>query len=332
MSENDGRRRPASGLTAAIETDVGHSVTSTERAVPDLGGLAANLKQQSFEPGLYIVATPIGNLADLSLRAASVMLNADAVYCEDTRMTGRLLDAIGCRRTLLTYHEHNAELRRDEIIGRLLDGQRVALVSDAGTPLISDPGYKLVRAVRDAGIAIRAVPGPSALTAALSISGLPTDTFLFCGFLPTKRIARQKRLRELGEVRATLVLYESPQRVRDCLSDALVELGDRKAALTRELTKTYEEVSSGHLSELIEWVGDRRVRGEICLVIAPPDDRTTTVEDGDIEVRLRQVLTEFRVKEAAQVVANEFGVSRQRVYRLAIELKDRSSNTDSSAS
>ncbi|MCS7235992.1 MAG: 16S rRNA (cytidine(1402)-2'-O)-methyltransferase [Armatimonadota bacterium] len=216
---------------------------------------------------LYLVATPIGNLEDVTLRALRVLREVDLVAAEDTRQVRKLLDRYGIQQRVVSYHEHNERTRIPQLLGALRSGRSVALVSDAGTPVLQDPGYRLVRACAEAGIPVVPVPGPSAVTAALVASGLPTDRFAFLGFLPRRRQARRRSLEEVRDQRATLVLFESPRRLVDCLQDLLEVLGDRRAAVCRELTKVHEEVRRGRLSDLLRGVRDQPVRGEVTVVV-----------------------------------------------------------------
>ncbi|MFQ5347576.1 MAG: 16S rRNA (cytidine(1402)-2'-O)-methyltransferase, partial [Rhodothalassiaceae bacterium] len=241
-----------------------------------------------LDPGLYIVSTPIGNLGDITLRALAVLRGVDAIAAEDTRVTRRLLAHYGITTPLVSYHEHNAGNMRPRLLERLAARERIALVSDAGTPLIADPGFKLVEAVAAAGIAIFSVPGPSALAAALSVAGLPTDRVLFAGFLPTRAAARRKVIAELATVPASLVVYETPHRLKKSLADLAAGLGDRPAALCRELTKLHEEVRRDRLPALAAAAaaGDITLRGECVLVIGPPPERHRVSAD-DVEAALR---------------------------------------------
>jgi len=216
---------------------------------------------------LYVVATPIGNLEDVSLRALRVLREVDLVAAEDTRHVRKLLDHYGIRKRVVSYHEHNERTRTPQLLAALRSGRSVALVSDAGTPALSDPGYPLVRACAEAQIPVVPVPGPSAAVAALVVSGLPTDRFLFLGFPPRRRPARRRFFEEVRDGRATLVLFESPHRLADCLEDALAVLGDRRAAVCRELTKLHEEVRRGTLSELVSWARQAAPRGEVTVVV-----------------------------------------------------------------
>src|SRR5882672_11089852 len=223
--------------------------------------------------GLYLVATPIGHLRDISLRALDVLAAADAIACEDTRVTRKLLDRYGIATPLTPYHDHNAKQARPKLLARIADGAAIALVSDAGTPLVSDPGYKLVRAARAAGHVVTAVPGASAVLAALSVAGLPSDRFAFEGFLPPKQAARRTRIAELARVPATLILFESGPRLAAALTDLATLLGPREAAICRELTKMHEEVRRGDLAELARhYASVAEPRGEIVIVIGPPGE------------------------------------------------------------
>ena len=270
-------------------------------------------------PGLHIVATPIGNLADITLRALSVLARADIIYCEDTRHSIRLLQHYALNRPLAPYHEHNAEHERPRIIERLQRGQVVALISDAGTPLISDPGYKLVQAAREAGHGVWSLPGPSAPIAALAIAGLPTDRFTFEGFLPAKSAARRNRLEASASIPGTLVFFESPQRLAESLRDMAAILGARAAAVARELTKLHEEVRSGTLAQLADWANSAPVKGEIVILVGPAGK--VPVDDALIQASLEQALTSLSVRDAAKQVAESLGAPRSRVYQLALAVK-----------
>jgi 16S rRNA (cytidine1402-2'-O)-methyltransferase len=270
-------------------------------------------------PGLYLVATPIGNLGDISLRALELLAGVDVIACEDTRVTRRLTERYGIATALTPYHEHNATEARPKLLARLAAGQAVALVSDAGTPLISDPGYKLAREARDAGYNVTALPGASALLAALSVAGLPTDRFLFEGFLPPKQAARQKRVAALAAVPATLVFYESGPRLAATLADLTSGLGPRAAAICRELTKLHEEVRRGDLAALAQdYAQGAETRGEIVIVVAPPAAERGNAED--IDTLLRNALARVSVKDAVGEVALATGRPRREVYQRALEL------------
>jgi 16S rRNA (cytidine1402-2'-O)-methyltransferase len=271
-------------------------------------------------PGLYLVATPIGNLTDITLRALEVLAGADVIACEDTRVTRKLTERYGIATPLTQYHEHNAAEARPKLLARLAEGQAVALVSDAGTPLISDPGYKLVGAAYEAGHAVTALPGASAVLTALNVAGLPTDRFFFEGFLPPKEGARQKRIAALATIPATLVLFESGPRLPATLADLARGLDGRSAAICRELTKLHEEVRRGPLDELARVYADdsAETRGEIVIVVAPPAEQETA--DEDIDALLRRALTRVSVKDAVGEVALATGRPRREVYQRALEL------------
>lgn len=271
-----------------------------------------------LRPGLYLVATPIGNLADITLRALAVLARADVVLCEDTRHSRTLLSHFGIGATLRPYHEHNAEAERPRVLKLLGEGKAVALISDAGTPLISDPGFKLVRDAVAAGHAITTVPGASAIMAALPVSGLPTDAFHFAGFLPPRSQARRTRIAELANVPATLVFYEAPTRVADALADLAQVLGPRPAALARELTKLHEEVVRMPLDALARHAAQAGLKGEIVVLVGPPGDRE--VPDEAIAEALRAALAIMTLRDATRAVAEQLGVQKSRVYDLALKL------------
>jgi 16S rRNA (cytidine1402-2'-O)-methyltransferase len=269
--------------------------------------------------GLHIVATPIGNLGDITLRALSVLARADVVYCEDTRHSLHLLRHYGISKPLVPYHEHNAERERPRILARLAAGAAVALISDAGTPLISDPGYKLVRAAREDGHGVWSLPGPSAPIAALAVAGLPTDRFTFEGFLPPKSGARHTRLESLAEVPGTLVFFEAPQRLAETLGDMARVLGDRPAAVARELTKLHEQIHPGTLTELSAWAASAPVKGEIVILVAPA--AKTVIEATDILAQLDVALRTMSLRDAARQVAADLDVPRSQVYQLGLTRK-----------
>lgn len=272
-------------------------------------------------PGLYLVATPIGNLGDIGLRALAILAAADVIACEDTRVSRKLTEHYGVATPLTPYHEHNAADARPRLLRRLAAGEAVALISDAGTPLISDPGYRLAREASAAGHAVTALPGASSVLAALAVAGLPTDRFFFEGFLPAKDAARQKRIRELTRIPATLVLFETGPRIAAALGALAAELGPREAAVCRELTKLHEEVRRSSLDALArDYAGGAETRGEFVVVIAPPVERQA--ETQDIDAMLRQALARTSVKEAVGEVASATGASRRDVYQRALALKD----------
>ncbi len=270
-------------------------------------------------PGLYIVATPIGNLGDLSPRAAHILSHAAVIAVEDSRVTAGLLRHIGIKRPMTPYHDHNAESVRPGLIARM-GSEAVALVSDAGTPLISDPGYKLVRDARAAGHAVVTIPGPCAAIAALTLAGLPTDRFLYLGFLPPKAQARAKAIAEVAGVRATLVLYESGPRLAVMLAALAAGLGDRDAAVTREITKRFEEAVTGTLSFLAARYADAPPRGEIVIVVAPPGEPEAASEV-DADTALAEALTRLPTAKAASEVAKKLGLDRKALYARALEMK-----------
>jgi 16S rRNA (cytidine1402-2'-O)-methyltransferase len=274
---------------------------------------------QPLAPGLYVVATPIGNLGDLSPRAADTLRNAALILAEDTRVTGKLLAHAGSKAPMRRYNDFSSDADRDSVVARL-GNEAVALVSDAGTPLISDPGYKLVRAARDAGHEVRAVPGPCAAVAALSLTGLPTDRFLFAGFLPAKAKARADSISELASVGATLVFYESGPRLTDSLAALAEGLGSRDAAVAREITKLHEECVTGKLEELAERYSDAPPKGEIVIVVGPPIAREPA-SDSELDFALAEALQRLSPSRAAAEVAENLSVPRKRAYARALELR-----------
>lgn len=274
----------------------------------------------ALSAGLYIVATPIGHLGDVTLRALATLAAADLVACEDTRVTRVLLERYGIRTPTIAYHEHNAGRQRPRLMAELLAGRSVALVSDAGTPLVSDPGYRLVAEVAALGLPVVPVPGASALLSALVVAGLPTDTVLFAGFLPQKGGPRRRRIETLAAVPATLVLYESPHRVAETLADLAAILGaDRPAVVARELTKLYETVVRAPLGDLAERFAGAPPKGEIVLVVGPPIERETSGEDAD--ALLVAALSTMPASAAAADVSRATGLDRRELYRRALELK-----------
>ncbi len=286
--------------------------------------LATGVDAAQFTPGLYLVATPIGNSADITLRALALLQRADLVACEDSRVTGPFLKRYGIQASLLPYHEHNAAKVRPQLLQRLRDGAVVALVSDAGTPLINDPGYKLVRDCIAQGIHVTALPGPSAVLTALSLSGLPSDRFLYAGFPPPKAGARAEWLAELKAVRASLVLLESPQRLADSLA-AMADIlgGAREAAVARELTKKFEEVRRGSLAELAAfYAGHGPPKGEVTLVIGPPPDQPEATA-GDLDAALTAAMRQVPLRQAVDEVSAALGLPRKAVYARALDLRDR---------
>ncbi|MCX8475053.1 MAG: 16S rRNA (cytidine(1402)-2'-O)-methyltransferase [Sphingomonas sp.] len=270
-------------------------------------------------PGLYIVATPIGNLGDLSPRAAQILTKADLVAVEDSRVTAGLFRHLGVKGKMAPYHDHNADAVRPGLIARMAS-EAVALVSDAGTPLISDPGFKLVRDARAAGHAVTTIPGPCAAIAALTLAGLPTDRFLFLGFLPAKQQARAEAIAEIATVRATLVLYESGPRLSACLSALAEGLGDREAAVAREITKRFEECVTDTLTGLAARYADAPPKGEMVVVVAPPGEAPPASEE-DADAALAEALTRLPPAKAAGEVAKKLGLDRKALYARAMALK-----------
>jgi 16S rRNA (cytidine1402-2'-O)-methyltransferase len=291
----------------------------------DGGGDRIGAAQASppLEPGLYVVSTPIGNLRDITLRALDTLGAASRVYAEDTRVARKLLDAYGLKPRLAAYHEHNAEAARAEILAALAQGESVALISDAGTPLVSDPGFKLARAAIEAGHRVFPIPGASALLAALVTSGLPSDRFLFAGFLPPKQGARRAALAALADADATLIFYETGPRLADALADMAEAFGARPAAVARELTKLFEETRRATLDVLAaHYAQAAPPKGEIVVLVSPPLARAE-VGDEALDAFLLRALERGGVKEAASEAARDLGVPRKRAYARALELRDR---------
>lgn len=278
------------------------------------------IEAPELAPGLHVVATPIGNLRDVTIRCLETLAAADAILAEDTRVTRQLTSHYGVATPLIAFHSHNAERATPGVLARLAAGERLALVSDAGTPLISDPGGGLVAAAAAAGAAIYALPGACAALAALVVAGLPTDRFLFEGFLPQKSAARRARACELAGVPATLVFYESPRRLAETLVDLRAALGDRQACVARELTKKFEEARRGTLSELAASYADAEPRGEIVVVVAPPDAGDAALRVDDLDARLRAAMADLSLKDAAALVSGETGRPRREVYARALSL------------
>lgn len=282
-------------------------------------GLRAEAER--IEPGLHLVATPIGNLKDVSFRALSTLAAADAVVAEDTRVTKTLLAHYGISTPLVAYHEHNARVIRPHLLARLEAGAKLALVSDAGTPLVSDPGFRLVQEALEKGVHVTSVPGPSAVLAALVVAGLPTDRFFFEGFLPHKSGPRRARLAELAQIPGTLVFFESPRRLAETLADCAAILGKRNAAIARELTKMFESVRRGALDELAAALAEEEPpKGEIVLLVAPPGADAAETAAADLDAKIEEALTAHSVKDAASVVSAATGQPRRQVYARALEL------------
>ena len=271
-------------------------------------------------PGLHLVATPIGNLGDITLRALETLAGVDIIACEDTRMTRRLTERYGISALLKPYHEHNAALARPKILEKLAQGTSIALVSDAGTPLISDPGFKLVREVCAAGFSVIALPGPSSVLAALCVSALPTDRFFFEGFLPSKQSPRRARLTELARIDATLVMFESGNRVQDTLADLAEIMAGRDAALCREMTKLHEEIKRAPIAELARTADTLETRGEFVLVIGPPSAGAQVMTEDRLDDLLRTSLQSGSVKDAVAHAVELSGRPRREIYARALEL------------
>lgn len=300
MNESGMPRRSEAPLVAAIE-----AAARREIAAP-------------LAPGLYIVATPIGNLADIGLRALCVLARADHICCEDTRHSLKLLSNYGIRARLSAYHEHNAPRVRPKILGWLGEGKTVALISDAGTPLIADPGYRLVRAAAEAGHTVHAVPGPCAAIAALSSSGMPTDQFFFAGFLPAKETARRKRLEEVAAIPATLIFYETAQRLSAALADFAKIMAGREVAIARELTKRFEETVRGALpfdEPLLH-----EMKGEIVILVGPPQKHAGADETA-IQDAVSAAIARMSLRDAVEEVARTLRVPKRLVYSLALSLR-----------
>lgn len=301
--------------------------------LPDLSGLdgrdvaaalnlhARNTFAEPIAPGLYLVATPIGNLSDITVRALHVLARADVIYCEDTRHSRTLMERFAIKATLKPYHEHNAARQRPQILKGLSGGARIALISDAGTPLISDPGYKIVREAADAGHPVYSIPGASSALVAVTSSGLPTDTLLFAGFLPAKEAGRRKRITALAATDATLIFFEAPHRLADALGDLVTVLGDRPACIARELTKLHEELRRGTLSALYEKQKVEPAKGECVIVVGPPVPQN--LSDEEIYERLDGLLATSSLKDASRTLADELGVNKSRIYDLGLALKKR---------
>jgi 16S rRNA (cytidine1402-2'-O)-methyltransferase len=281
----------------------------------------------SIAPGLHVVATPIGNLKDISFRALETLAAADHVIAEDTRTTKVLLSHYGVSTPLTAYHEHNARLVRPHLLARLATGAKLALVSDAGTPLVSDPGYKLVQEAIAQGVHVTAVPGASAILAALIVAGLPTDRFFFEGFLPHKSAARRARLTKLAQIPGTLVFFESPRRLFETLVDCAAVLGPRPAAVARELTKFYESVKRGALTDLAQSLAqEEQLRGEIVLLIAPPEEGALILAEADLDAKISAALAMHSARDAADIVAAATGHTRRHIYARILQR-----NTDKDA-
>lgn len=308
-------RQPQNG------TEMRASATANSRENVEAGEkLSPSGEGSKPAAGLYLVATPIGNAGDITLRALSVLKSADVIACEDTRVTGKLMAMLGIGTPLLSYHEHNADRAGAVVLERLRRGETVALVSDAGMPLVSDPGYRLVQDVIAEDLPVTVVPGPSAPLTALLLSGLPNDRFLFAGFLPTRSGARRTELGELAQVPATLLFFESPRRLADSLADMLQVFGPRPAAVARELTKLFEEVRRGGLDELAAHYAEAGApRGEVVIVVGPPGEQAPP-DAADVDGQIRKALSAMSLRDAAAAVAAATGLPKRDIYARAIEL------------
>ena len=291
----------------------------TGQAAAEPNGRDATSKR-GLPPGLFIVATPIGNASDITLRALEILGQVDLIACEDTRVSAKLLAIHGITTKRLAYHDHNADRMRPQLLARLAAGERIALISDAGTPLISDPGYKLVRDAVAAGLRVHTAPGASAALAALVLSGLPSNRFLFAGFLDAKSLARRRELTELSRLEATLIFYESAPRLAASLNDMAEILGDRPAAVARELTKLFEEVARDGLVALARRYAEAGPpKGEIVIVVGPPLDAPPAAEE-DIDALLKEALGRASVRDAAAEIAARLGLPKREVYARAVAL------------
>lgn len=306
-------------MSARDDVSTQKNGTDTGLTARRAGEVVESQLAYSLPPGLYLVATPIGHLADITLRALATLARADLIYCEDTRHSRTLLTHFAISRPLRTYHEHNAARERPRILAELAAGKAVALISDAGTPLVSDPGFKLVRDCVEAGHRVTSLPGASAVLAAVSSSGLASDTFLFAGFLPTKERSRRARLRELKSVPATLIFFEAPSRLAQTLAEMVEVLGEREGAVARELTKLHEEIRRGKLSALAQWAAGEAPRGEMVVLIGPP--QAETAADEVIAARLEPLLDSMSLSDAARTVADALGVAKARAYDIGLALK-----------
>jgi 16S rRNA (cytidine1402-2'-O)-methyltransferase len=320
---NTGAARAASGKGAIAARDpnrvpcLSKPDAAAVNAGPDLAPELTWAPAHALAPGLHLVATPIGNLGDITLRALWVLRSVDRILCEDTRVTGRLLGHFGIHKPLDPYHDHNADRVRPQVLAALRRGETLALVSDAGTPLVSDPGYRLVREALAEGLPVTAAPGPSAAVTALILSGLPPDAFLFVGFLPPRSAARRKALAGWKDLAATLVFYEGPSRLAACLGDMAAVLGDRPAAVVRELTKRHEEMQRGTLVALAAHYRDASApRGEIVIVVGPP--LAVAPETADLDVRLGELLSGRSLRDAVAELAAETGLGRKALYDRAL--------------
>ena len=283
---------------------------------------AHRYEAEPLAPGLYVVATPIGNLGDITVRALATLAAAETVLCEDTRTSGKLMERFAIRTKLSPYHEHNAQKARPHILERLQQGATIALISDAGMPLVSDPGYRLVKEAVELGIPVTACPGPSAVLTGLALSGLPTDRFLFAGFVPQKQGERRRLFAEFEKLKATLIFFESPHRIIETLHDLATALPGRAVAVTRELTKLHEEVLRGQAQEIAAQLAARAaVKGEITLLVGPPTE-DEPVSDADIDIAINHALSTMPASKAASEVAKRFNANRADIYQRILSRKE----------
>lgn len=292
----------------------------TEKSATYIIG-AHRFEAEPLAPGLYVVATAIGNLGDMTIRALATLAAAETVLCEDTRTSGKLMERFAIKTRLAPYHEHNAQKLRPEILERLQQGATIALISDAGMPLVSDPGYRLVKEAVERGIPVTACPGPSAVLTGLALSGLPTDRFLFAGFVPHKPGERKRLFAEFAELKATLIFFESPHRIVETLHDLATALPGRRLAVARELTKLYEEVLRGTAAEIAAQLNARTsVKGEITLLAGPPMAEDA-VSETDLDAAIAEALAAMPASKAASEVAKRFNVSRSGIYQRILAAK-----------
>jgi 16S rRNA (cytidine1402-2'-O)-methyltransferase len=283
---------------------------------------AHRYEAEPLTPGLYVVATPIGNLGDITVRALATLAAAETVLCEDTRTSGKLMERFAIRTKLSPYHEHNAQKARPHILERLQQGATIALISDAGMPLVSDPGYRLVKEAVELGIPVTACPGPSAVLTGLALSGLPTDRFLFAGFVPQKQGERRRLFAEFEKLRATLIFFESPHRIIETLHDLATALPGRAVAVTRELTKLHEEVLRGQAQEIaVQLAARAAVKGEITLLVGPPTE-DEPASDADIDTAINNALSTMPASKAASEVAKRFNLNRAGIYQRILSRKE----------
>lgn len=297
------------------------SLSANKNTGPETSLEEGTSKPGQSDPGLYIVATPIGNARDITLRALDTLRAADVIVCEDTRVTAKLLAIYAIRKPLMAYHEHNADKAGPEVIRRLKQGETVALVSDAGTPLVSDPGYRLVKTCAEEGLFVTHLPGPSSVLTALVLAGLPTDSFLFGGFPPPKSGKRVSFFEEMRGIPATLVFLESPKRLAKSLADMVRVFGDRPAAMGRELTKKFEEIRRGALPELAEHFSNAGApKGEVVLIVGPPDTGVEGADEEDIDALLLRALKSESLKDAVIAVTAATGAPKKQIYARALKL------------